>query len=50
MPATSGTSGPTTTRSMLFALQKAIKDIPPKKRKVSFLGNLKKKLFTEIGA
>src|SRR6516165_4593623 len=34
----------------VFALQKAIKDIPPKKRKVGFLGNLKKKLFTEIGA
>ena len=35
---------------LVFALQKAIKDIPPKKRKVGFLGNLKKKLFTEIGA
>jgi serine/threonine protein kinase len=34
----------------VFALQKAIRDIPPKKRKVGFLGNLKKKLFTEIGA
>ena len=27
----------------VFALQKAIRDIPPKKRKVGFLGNLKKK-------
>jgi serine/threonine protein kinase len=34
----------------VFALQKAIRDIPPKKRKLTFFGNLKRKLFTEIGA
>ena len=34
----------------VFALQKAIRDIPPKKRKLSFFGNLKRKLFSEIGA
>jgi hypothetical protein len=34
----------------VFALQKAIRDIPPKKRKLTVLGNLKRKLFTEIGA
>jgi serine/threonine protein phosphatase PrpC len=31
----------------VFALQKAIRDIPPKKRKLTVLGNLKRKLFTE---
>ena len=34
----------------VFALQKAIRDIPPKKPKVGFFGNLKKKLFNEVGA
>jgi len=34
----------------VFALQKAIRAIPEKQRKLSFLGNLKRKLFTEIGA
>jgi serine/threonine protein kinase len=34
----------------VFALQKAIRDIPPKKRKITVLGSLKRKLFTEIGA
>jgi hypothetical protein len=32
----------------VFALQKAIRDIPPKKRKLTVLGNLKRKLFTEM--
>ena len=30
----------------VFALQKAIRDIPPKKRKLTFLGNLKQTLFS----
>ena len=34
----------------MFALQKAIRDIPPTKRKLTFFGNLKRRLFTEIGA
>jgi len=34
----------------IFALQKAIRDIPPVKRKLSFFGSLKKLLFSEIGA
>ncbi|MCC6196333.1 MAG: serine/threonine protein kinase [Burkholderiales bacterium] len=34
----------------VFALQKAIRDIPQTRRKVSFLGSLKKMLFSEIGA
>jgi hypothetical protein len=34
----------------VFALQKAIRDIPPKKRKQTFLGSLKRRLWTEIGA
>jgi hypothetical protein len=34
----------------VFALQKAIREIPPKKRKLTFFGSLKRKLFTEIGA
>ena len=34
----------------VFALQKAIRDIPPKRRKLSFLGNLKRVLFSEIRA
>ena len=34
----------------VFALQKAIRDIPPKKRKLTFFGSLKRKLFSEIGA
>jgi hypothetical protein len=32
----------------VFALQKAIRDIPPKKRKLTFLGKFKKRLFTEV--
>jgi serine/threonine protein kinase len=34
----------------VFALQKAIREIPPKKRKLTFFGSLKRKLFSEIGA
>jgi hypothetical protein len=34
----------------VFALQKAIRDIPTRKRKLSLLGNLKRVLFSEIGA
>jgi hypothetical protein len=34
----------------VFALQKAIRDIPPKKRKLSLIGNIKRVLFSEIGA
>jgi len=34
----------------VFALQKAIRDIPQTKRKISFFGSLKKMLFSEIGA
>jgi hypothetical protein len=34
----------------VFALQKAIRDIPPKPRKRTFLGALKRKLWSEIGA
>jgi hypothetical protein len=34
----------------VFALQKAIRDIPPRRRKLTFLDNLKRRLFTEIGA
>jgi serine/threonine protein kinase len=34
----------------VFALQKAIRDIPAKKRKLTFFGNLKRVLFSEIGA
>ena len=34
----------------VFALQKAIRDIPPKKRKMTLLGNIKRMLFSEIGA
>ena len=34
----------------VFALQKAIRDIPPKKPKLTVFGNLKRRLFTEIGA
>ena len=34
----------------VFALQKAIRDIAPRKRKLTFIGNLKRVLFTEIGA
>ena len=30
------------------ALQKAIRDIPPRKRKLTFLNTLKKKLFSEV--
>jgi len=33
----------------VFALQKTIRDIPSRKRKLTFFGSLKKKLFTEIG-
>ena len=32
----------------VFALQKAIRDIPPRKRKLTFLNTLKKKLFSEV--
>src|SRR3989441_11601787 len=32
----------------VFALQKAIRDIPTRKRKLSFLDTLKKKLFSEV--
>jgi hypothetical protein len=32
----------------VFALQKAIRDIPPNKRKLTFFGSLKKKLFREV--
>ena len=34
----------------VFALQKAIRDIPQTKRKVTFFGSLKKMFFSEIGA
>ena len=34
----------------VFALQRAIRDIAPNKRKVTFLGSLKRLLFSEIGA
>ena len=34
----------------VFALQKAIRDIPQTKRKLTFFGNLKKMLFSQIGA
>ena len=34
----------------VFALQRAIRDIAPVKRKLTFLGNLKRLLFSEIGA
>ena len=34
----------------MFALQKAIRDIPPRKRKLSLLGSIKRLLFSEIGA
>ena len=34
----------------VFALQKAIRDIPPKKRKLSLIGNIKRVLFSELGA
>jgi hypothetical protein len=34
----------------VFALQRAIRDIAPTKRKLTFLGNLKRVLFSEIGA
>ena len=34
----------------VFALQKAIRDIAPRKRKLTFIGNLKRVLFSEIGA
>jgi serine/threonine protein kinase len=34
----------------VFALQKAIRDIPPGKRKTTFFGALKRRLFSEIGA
>jgi serine/threonine protein kinase len=34
----------------VFALQRAIRDITPNKRKLTFLGNLKRLLFSEIGA
>ena len=33
----------------VFALQKAIRDIAPRKRKLTFIGNLKRVLFSEIG-
>ena len=32
----------------VFALQKAIRDIPPRKRKLTFFNNLKRKLFSEV--
>jgi hypothetical protein len=32
----------------VFALQKAIREIAPRKRKLTFLDNLKKRLFTEV--
>ena len=32
----------------VFALQKAIRDIPPRKRKLTFLASLKKMLFSEV--
>jgi hypothetical protein len=32
----------------VFALQKAIREIPPRKRKLTFIDSLKKKLFTEV--
>jgi hypothetical protein len=34
----------------VFALQRAIRDIAPVKRKLTFLGNLKRLLVSEIGA
>jgi hypothetical protein len=34
----------------VFALQRAIRDIAPNKRKATFLGSLKRLLFSEIGA
>jgi hypothetical protein len=34
----------------VFALQKAIRDIPSRKPKLTVFGNLKRRLFTEIGA
>jgi hypothetical protein len=30
----------------VFALQKAIRDIPPKKRKLTLLGSIKRRLFS----
>jgi serine/threonine protein kinase len=33
----------------IFALQKAIRDIPPTKRKLTFFDSLKRRLFAEIG-
>jgi hypothetical protein len=32
----------------VFALQKAIRDIPARRRKLTFLDSLKKKLFSEV--
>jgi len=32
----------------VFALQKAIRDIPAKKRKLTFIDTIKKRLFTEV--
>ena len=32
----------------VFALQKAIRDIPPRKRKLTFFNTLKRKLFSEV--
>jgi serine/threonine protein kinase len=34
----------------VFALQKAIRDIPPRKRKLTLLGSIKRRLFSEISA
>jgi hypothetical protein len=34
----------------VFALQKAIRDIPQVKKKLTFFGSIKKMLFSEVGA
>ena len=34
----------------VFALQRAIRDIPPRKRKLTLLGSIKRRLFSEISA
>ena len=34
----------------VFALQKAIRDIPPKRRKLTLIGSLRRKLFSESRA
>jgi len=34
----------------VFALQRAIRDIPPRKRKLTLLGSIKRRLFSEVSA